>query len=95
MSEDLKSEWRYLYSEELPKFAKENNWPVHLDHCIARIIYDHVAQNKWDRVWQKPAIHNLLDAQLFQCIDVAKKLKQNDLSAHQLNQKSLRYRGKL
>ncbi len=95
MNNDLKTEWRMLYSKTLPIFAKENNWPVYLDHCIARIIYDYVAGAKWDTVWKKPAIHNLDEGQLHACINTANKLIENELNPELLNQQSLQYRGKI
>lgn len=93
-SEALKQEWRELYSQELPVIAKERGWPVYLDHCIARIIYDHVAGAKWDTVWQKPAIHNLTDEQLVRCIKAGYSLKRGELNATQINIESLKFRGK-
>ena len=93
--ESLKQEWRKLYSEILPAYARENNWPVHFDHCIARIIYDHVAGAKWDTVWCSPAIYNLSDDNLRKCIQTGKDLKCADLDVVKLNRESLRYRGKI
>lgn len=93
--QDIKSKWKVLYSETLPVFAKENEWPVYLDHCIARIIYDHVAGDRWDRVWKKPAIHNLNKTQLSACINVANNLIEKRLDPVTLNKQSLRYRNKV
>ncbi len=93
--QNLKDEWRMLYSQTLPVFAKENNWPVYLDHCIARIIYDHVAGDKWDRIWEKPAIHNLDDVQLSNCVKTANNLLKNKLDPNVLNKQSLKYRDKI
>lgn len=90
----LREEWRSWYQKILPAHAKARNWPVFLDHCMARIIYDHVAGAKWDTLWQKPAIHNLDKARLNACIRTAKALKNGTLSAEDLNRQSLIYRGK-
>ncbi|MEM6811948.1 MAG: hypothetical protein AAF549_05710 [Pseudomonadota bacterium] len=92
---DLKERWKTLYQQDLPQFAKDHNWLVYEDHCIARIIYDHVAGDKWDRVWQKPAIHNINENELEKCIAVGHQLMAGELNAEALNKKSLQYRGKI
>lgn len=92
---ELKAQWRSLYQEILPVIAKARGWPVHLDHCIARIIYDRVAGDKWDRVWQKPAIHNLDNLHLQKCIDTAQALIDEKLDPVALNIQSLEYRGRI
>lgn len=42
--EQLRQKWRNLYALDLPAMAKakdeKQKWPVHLDHCFARIILD-------------------------------------------------------
>ena len=73
MREELQAEWTSLYKETLPEFAKDQNWPVWNDHCIARIVYDHVAEAKWDTLWDKPAIRKMPDEALMACISTAKK----------------------
>jgi hypothetical protein len=93
--EALRQEWRIMYRETLPQHARQNDWPIWQDHCVARIVYDHVAGAKWDTVWQKPAIHNLDQQQLKACMATAEKLVKGALSAEDLNHQSLIYRGKL
>lgn len=94
MSKDLKAEWNILYREKLPQHARARKWPVWEDHCIARIVYDHVAGAKWDTVWTKPAIHNMSEDQLKKFIETAEALYKGDLDPVDLNNKSLRFRGK-
>ncbi len=93
--EQLKEIWRHIYQIELPAHAKQNNWPVHHDHCVARIIYDHVAKDRWDKIWNKPAIHHLNEQQLKACIRTAQNLESGQLNINLLNKQSLIYRGKI
>lgn len=44
-SASLQSRWTTLYRHDLPRLARardsaQRHWPVHLDHCFARIILD-------------------------------------------------------
>jgi hypothetical protein len=95
MTQPLKNQWREWYQDILPSHARANNWPVWQDHCVARIIYDHVAGAKWDNVWNKPAIRSLSEEQLKQCIKIAHDLKDGAICPHALNTQSLIYRNKL
>lgn len=94
MCNGFKKQWRELYSQTLVDKADKENWPVFRDHCIARIIYDHVAGAKWNTVWDSPAIHNMGDHNLMTCIETAHALYQGELSPVTLNNQSLQYRNK-
>ena len=65
-TEALKKEWTTLYRITLPSLAKQRSpaqtkWPVHLDHCFARIILDNAVgeDRPWTKVLKSPAVNNV------------------------------------
>jgi hypothetical protein len=64
--EVLKKEWTTLYRITLPVLAKKRSpaqpkWPVHLDHCFARIILDNAIgeDHPWTKILKAAAINNV------------------------------------
>ncbi|GME22194.1 Methylated-DNA--protein-cysteine methyltransferase [Neofusicoccum parvum] len=98
---DLQEQWSTLYKQELPRLAKARDkaqpkWPVHLDHCFARIILDNaVGKDKpWmDRV-SAPATRNMSAAQLQAALDLGHSITAGTANLDELNQRSLSLRGK-
>lgn len=99
---DLRDEWKQLYRIELPSLAKarspsQPHWPVHLDHCFARIILDAVVgdgRQPWTEVIGKPAVEKMTDEQLKRCILLARSIADGDEDLVALDQQSLKARGK-
>lgn len=100
--EDLRRQWTKLYAQTLPQMAKssdpsQQNWPVVLDHCFARIILDNTVgegQQQWDQVIKKPAIMNMSEEQLRRAISLGEKVQSGEADLCYLDQMSLQCRGK-
>ena len=97
--EQLRAKYLQLIDRELPAQAKQRQFPVRFNHCFARIILDNLFQRCWyeaiDRQ-QGAAYKQLSVEQLYQAIDIAEAIiDRPDSYVQQLNQNSLRWRGKL
>jgi O-6-methylguanine DNA methyltransferase len=100
--EALREEWKTLYSQTLPKLAKnrdpaQSKWPVTLDHCFARIILDNVigeGARQWDSVIKKPAVKNMSETQLRDAISLGEQIMKGEMDLVELDQISLMARGK-
>lgn len=64
--ESIQTRWKHLYQEHLPALAKakdpvQKHWPVHLDHCFARIALDNAVgiDRPWTAVVKSPAVKNM------------------------------------
>lgn len=108
MSTALQSRWTALYSQRLPQLARakdpaQNYWPVHLDHCFARIILDTVigasstgsAPAPWTAKLKSPAITHMTDDQLQECISIGEAIANGNANLVELDERSLAVRGKL
>ena len=97
--EQLRSRYLELVNRELPQQAKERQFPVRFNHCFARIILDNLFQCCWyDRLDRKQgaAYKQLSTEQLQQAIALAEQIIASpDRYIRELNQNSLRWRGKL
>ena len=95
--EELKDELRHLANEVFPKRAKEGeDYPVYLNHCFLRIVYDNLFQQQWQKVLdnKKPAIHQLDEDQLCEAIAIGHEIIEDPEQCQILNQRSLTWRGK-
>lgn len=98
--EELRQKWRHLYAQDLPAMAKakdeKQKWPVHLDHCFARIILDNsVGKDKlWTEVVKSPAIKYMSEQQLKGAIKLGQSIADGSEDINLLNQRSLELRGK-
>lgn len=99
----LQEQWSTLYRATLPTLARakapsQPRWPVHLDHCFARIILDNTVgegTRQWDHVIGKPALRNMSDEQLREAIELGEKIERGDVDVVELDERSLSARGKL
>ncbi|HEY9768566.1 MAG TPA: hypothetical protein V6C71_08670 [Coleofasciculaceae cyanobacterium] len=48
--EQLRKKYLKLVNEELPARAKQREFPVHFNHCFARIILDNLFNRCWYEV---------------------------------------------
>ena len=94
--EELKDRLRQLANVEFPAAAKAGKYPIIFNHCFLRVVYDHILQDKWQRVLTngKPAIHQLTREQLIAAISVGERLVEDVEATRRLNLESLGYRGK-
>ncbi len=100
-TEDLRKQWTYLYHQYLPELAKAKDsnqprWPVHLDHCFARIVLDNaVGMDKpWTEAIKSPAVRNMTVQQLQAAIALAQQIAQGQANLVDLDERSLQLRGK-
>lgn len=97
--EELRAQYLELINRELPQQAKQRDFPVRFNHCFARIILDNLFQCCWyeklDRQ-QGAAYKQLSPSELQKAIALANKIVTSpDSYLRELNQNSLRWRGKL
>ena len=94
--ETKKQRLKELANVEFPAAAKAGKYPIILNHCFLRVVYDSIFEDKWQRQLQKgkPAIHQLTENQLDQAITTGEKMVHDKHLTEDLNQKSLKYRGK-
>ena len=99
MEIELREKYLNLINHELPAQAQQREFPVRFNHCFARIILDNLFNCCWyeaiDR--KKGAAYKQLSVeQLQQAIALAEAIiARPDTYIQQLNQNSLRWRGKL
>ncbi|MCB4801383.1 RimJ/RimL family protein N-acetyltransferase [Methylobacterium brachiatum] len=55
---DRRAHWRDLVARRLPEAARPG-WPVHLDHCFARILLDNACGGPWRDSVAAPAHANM------------------------------------
>jgi methylated-DNA-[protein]-cysteine S-methyltransferase len=74
----------------------QSKWPVHVDHCFARIILDSTVgiDAPWMEKIKSPAYKNMSEEQLQNSIDLGKKILNGEADLVELNNTSLRLRGK-
>lgn len=99
---DLRASWTTLYKHTLPTLAiskspVQKRWPVHIDHCFARIILDSVigVDAPWTAKLRAPAWKNMSVEQLKDAIDVGQQIALGALDLAELDDKSLALRGKI
>jgi O-6-methylguanine DNA methyltransferase len=83
--------------QPLPHHAQPR-WPVHLDHCFARIILDNTVgqgTRQWDHVIGKPALRSMSDEQLREAIELGGKIEKGEVDLVELDERSLSARAKL
>ena len=97
--EKLHEEYLHLTNEVLPSLAKQRKFPVRFNHCFQRIILDNLFGCCWYDALDKrnvAAYIQLIKNQLEAAIYLAKKIiSQPDTYIEELNNNSLRWRGKI
>lgn len=97
----LRTRWTDLYATRLPALAKSRDpvqpkWPVHLDHCFARIVLDNAIglDKPWNQVLKAPAVRNMTLNQLRDALALGEKVANGEADLVELDQRSLDLRGK-
>lgn len=106
-------QWQDLYIHRLPyaatrKISTQTRWPVTLDHCFGRIIYDvvlggasrtspdgEISGKSWREVIKAPAIKHMTVDQVEGCIKLGEEILEGKVDLVELNEMSLEVRGKL
>ena len=95
---DLLTLYFDLTRNVLPARARREGWVVTADHYFQRIVLDNVVGDAWRNqlTGKGAAYHQLSDEQLGRAIQLTAQIEQKgDALLRELNQNSLRWRGKL
>ena len=94
---ELRAAYVRRVTEELPRAARREDWPISEDHCFARVVLDNVFGDVWyDHVDGRPAYEHLSPAELKEAIALADRMLEAGRPAVEtLNRDSLRWRGEL
>ena len=90
----LVARWLDLTRRQLPEAAAIHRWPIRLDHCFMRVCLDAAYGRPWYEAAGRPAIRHADDAALARAIEVADRILANPDLLEELNNDSLRMRGK-
>ncbi|EON65139.1 hypothetical protein W97_04376 [Coniosporium apollinis CBS 100218] len=97
----LQDAWTEVYRKRLPALAAQRDpaqklWPVHLDHCFARVVLDNAIgkDRPWTEVVKAPAVKNMSEMQLQAALSLADDIATGRASLVALNQTSLALRSK-
>ncbi|MEM1306087.1 MAG: GCN5-related N-acetyltransferase [Pseudomonadota bacterium] len=93
--DDLRQRYRTLVHTTLPAAARSRGWPIHLDHCFARVLLDCACERPWAEVIARPAWRNAPEAVLTRAIELGDAALAGDQDMAALNRRSLLLRGKL
>ena len=98
-SEDLQAlrgDLLYLANEKFPAVAKTGDYPVRLNHCFLRIVYDNLLGAQWQTVLPKgrAAYKQLSTEQLARAIEIGERVIDDPAVCRELNRRSLAWRGK-
>ena len=94
---ELRAAYVRRVTEELPRAARREGWPIREDHCFGRVVLDNVFCDAWyDHVDGRPAYEHLSAAELEAAVDLADRmLEAGRPVVEALNRNSLRWRGEL
>ena len=90
----LETEWFALTREQMPSLASARGWPVRFDHCFQRILLDNAVGGRWRDAIASPAYRNATDEQLTRAIALGRDAIAGRSDLHDLNRRSLDWRGK-
>jgi len=90
----LRTRWRELVHVRLPAAAPGRCWPIHLDHCFARVMLDNACDRPWRESISPPAWRHAPASILAQAIELGEAVLDDRADLHALNRRSLRLRGK-
>lgn len=90
----LRAAWRAMVGERLPGVAKARGWPIHLDHCFARVLLDNACGAPWRTSIRPPAWRNAPREVLSRALALGEAALAGEVQMATLNQRSLALRGK-
>lgn len=92
---EIRDLWRALVNQRLPTRARErSDWPVHLNHCFARILLDNAVGKMWRSEIKPPAWRNTPLPVLQSALDLGEGVLSDRVDLWALNDASLMMRGK-
>lgn len=93
--EALRAHWRDLVERRLPDAAACSDWPVHRDHCFARILLDNSVGAPWREQIQAPAWRRASPGILSRAIALGEAVLNGEEDLYALNAASLRLRSEV
>ena len=94
MPEAARLRWRDLVERRLPEAARPD-WPVHRDHCFARILLDNACGRPWREVIGAPAWREAPPDLLGAACSLGEAVLNDTADLAGLNRRSLLLRGRL
>jgi len=94
--EALKEELRIQANKTFPAVARREGFPIVMNHCFLRVVYDNLFQQKWQRVLshERPAIHQLDETQLRRAVALGNEIIADRQACEMMNERSLQWRGR-
>ena len=94
--EALKAHLRHQANHTFPEVARREGYPIVMNHCFLRVVYDNLFGQKWQEVLdpKKPAIHQLSETQLRRAVALGNEVIADRATCEILNERSLAWRGK-
>ncbi len=94
--EALKDQLRQQANHTFPAVARREGYPIVMNHCFLRVVYDNLFERKWQEVLdaKKPAIHQLDETQLRRAIALGNEVIADRATCEIMNARSLAWRGK-
>ncbi len=90
----LRARWRDLVEHRLPAAAPGRGWPVHLDHCFARILLDNALGAPWRTRVAPLAWRNMPAEDLARAVALGEAALAGEADLAALDRRSLALRGK-
>ena len=95
----LEEDYRRLVLREFPARGRAQGWRLRHDHCLGRVVLDHVTGGCWydtlDRRSRTPAFRQLDDERLAAAVALADRLAREGVELlRELDTQSLAWRGK-
>lgn len=92
----LKETLRTQANQTFPVAARAAGYPIVMNHCFLRVVYDNLFQQKWQTALdpKKAAIHQLDEMQLRRAIALGEQIIADRETCEILNDRSLVWRGK-
>lgn len=88
--------FKELTERILPEHARQQHWPIRLDHCFKRICLDYAFSDVWYNHLARPAERHLHGEPLRRALRCAEELAVGDRTLlDERNKASLHWRGKL
>lgn len=85
---------KQMANEVLPALSAQVEMPICRNHCFLRIAYDNAVSQKWDQVVTAPFLKHATLQQLSDANAILKNLSSYPQYCHDLNNFSLRCRGR-
>ena len=94
----LRTRLRRLANEEFPAVARSApGYPIYLNHCFLRVVYDNLFDRPWREVLRgkEPAVQQLDARQLREAVALGEAIRDDPALCRDLNARSLELRGKV